>query len=239
MKKVLVIMEVLFCCLAMKAQNLQVHYDFGKHIFPSSQNDRAQVTLTFEHFVPDALGSWFYFIDLDIKDKGMSGAYAEISREFSLSKKLPLSAHIEYNGGINLAGSFQNVALAGIAYNGNTKDFSKIWSIKVLYKQCFGNGKNRPVSGVQFTGVWETHFFNRKLTFSGFVDIWNGYIPEWDAQGQKQGWVILTEPQLWYNFNKHFSLGTEVELSNNFIYRTNDSKQTFLVNPTLAVKYNF
>ena len=51
--------------------------------------------------------------------------------------------------------------------------------------------------------------------------------------------VLLTEPQLWYNFNKHLSVGTEIEISNNFIvnfYKNND--KTFFVNPTLAVKWN-
>lgn len=239
MKKVIVtIIAVLFCAVSM-AQNLQVHYDFGKNLYSNAQADRASVTLTFEQFAPDKLGSWFYFIDLDIKDKGMSGAYTEISREFTLIKKLPFAAHIEYNGGINLAGSFQNAALAGIVYNGNTKDYSKTWSAQILYKQYFGNGRNKPISCVQFTGVWGMNLLQNKLTFSGFVDIWNGYIPEWDAQGQKRGWILLAEPQLWYNWNKRFSIGTEVEISNNFIYRTNNNTNTFFINPTLAIKYNF
>ena len=50
--------------------------------------------------------------------------------------------------------------------------------------------------------------------------------------------VILTEPQFWYNFTPHFSVGSEVEISNNFIYNTYDD-QTFFVNPTVALKWNF
>ena len=50
--------------------------------------------------------------------------------------------------------------------------------------------------------------------------------------------VFLTEPQFWYNFTNHFSVGTEVEISNNFIYNVVDDK-SFFINPTLAVKWNF
>jgi hypothetical protein len=50
--------------------------------------------------------------------------------------------------------------------------------------------------------------------------------------------VVLTEPQLWYNVTSHLSFGTEVEISNNFIYNTYNDK-TFFVNPTLGAKWNF
>ena len=49
--------------------------------------------------------------------------------------------------------------------------------------------------------------------------------------------VMLTEPQLWYNITEHLSVGTEIEVSNNFITNFYDGT-TFFVNPTLAVKWN-
>ena len=86
---------------------------------------------------------------------------------------------------------------------------------------------------MQLTGVWGLNFFNKKLTFSGFIDFWRGE----KANGHGQ-LVVLTEPQLWYNFNQHFSLGTEWEVSNNFIYNTYND-HTFFVNPTIAAKWTF
>jgi hypothetical protein len=50
--------------------------------------------------------------------------------------------------------------------------------------------------------------------------------------------VLLTEPQLWYNATEHFIIGTEVEVSNNFVYNTYNDKK-FFINPPLAVKWNF
>jgi hypothetical protein len=64
------------------------------------------------------------------------------------------------------------------------------------------------------------------MTFNGFADVWSEY-----GLGGKT--VFLTEPQLWYNINKSFSAGGEVEISNNFA-GSND----FEVRPTIAIKWN-
>jgi hypothetical protein len=45
----------------------------------------------------------------------------------------------------------------------------------------------------------------------------------------------LTEPQLWFNIDSHLAVGSEVEISNNFLPGT-DGVQ---INPTLALKWNF
>ena len=54
----------------LKAQNLQVQYDF----------ERGCVTSTVEMFRPDAGGSTYFFVDMDCAPK-MIGAYWEIARE--------------------------------------------------------------------------------------------------------------------------------------------------------------
>ena len=78
-------------------------------------------------------------------------------------------------------------------------------------------------------------FLNNKLRFSGFIDFWRG--EKADGHGCL---VILSEPQLWYNITEHFSVGTEWEFSNNFVYNSDpESTKTFFWNPTLAVKWNF
>lgn len=221
------------------AQNLQVHYDFGKHLYSTDEAGRQSVTATFEQFKADKLGSWFYFIDLDIDNKGMAGAYTEISREFNFYKPCEsgaFAAHVEYDGGLSRgAGSFQQAGLVGAAWNGHSADFSKTYSLQVMYKQFFGNKLYNSYASFQVTGVWGLTFASGKCTFSGFADLWS----------EKAWWgtrhlVFLTEPQLWYNVNQKFSVGTEVEVSNNFIYSAATGKNNdFYVNPTLAVKYNF
>ena len=200
------------------------------------------VTLTFEQFKADHLGSWFWFIDLDMYHDGMKGAYTEISREFTLtstSKSSSLAAHVEYDGGMTTfkdggGTRFQNAVLIGPAWNGHNSDFSATWSVQAMYKQYFKYQESKAYASFQLTGVWGLTFAGGKGTFSGFIDLWRG--EKANRHGQL---VLLTEPQLWYNANKHFSIGTEVELSTHFIFPECASDKSFYVNPTLAVKYNF
>ena len=218
-----------------QAQNIQLHYDFGRNIYSGEEAGRPKVTLTLEQFKADKWGSWFYFVDIDLSRHFTESAYTEISREFNLGQQSPFASHIEYDGGLSRNGSFQQAALVGAAYNGHSADFSKVWSLQVLYKQIFKSYDNtHSFASAQLTGVWSTTFANKKCTFSGFIDFWRGE----KANGHGQ-LVILSEPQLWYNVNEHFSIGTEWEFSNNFVYNVKpDSDKTFFWNPTLGVKWN-
>ncbi len=235
MKKLFFTAIMAIAALAVNAQNIQVHYDFGSKL-NDCEDGRQDVTITYETFKADKLGSWFYFIDLDLNKDGAIGAYTEVSREFNvkqLAESNGLAAHIEFDAGQSIGAQFQSAALVGPAWNWHSADFSKTFSLQVMYKQFFGQ-KNGPdgYASYQLTGVWGLNFLAGKLTFSGFMDFWGGK----KAIDNSNCLVFLTEPQLWYNINKSISVGTEVEISNNFIYAPLNDK--FLVNPTLAVKFN-
>lgn len=240
MKKIIIGGLMAIVAIAAQSQNIQLHYDFGRNIYPDQESGRQKVTICLEQFKADKWGSWYYFVDIDVSRKETMGAYAEISREIKLSSQVPISAHIEYDGGLGsrlagtTSGSYQQSGLIGAAYNGHTGDFNTTWSVQLLYKRFFKDANaNKAFHSAQLTGVWGTNFANNKIRFSGFIDFWRGE----KANGHGQ-LVILSEPQLWYNITDHFSVGTEVELSNNFIYNTYDD-QTFFVNPTLGIKWNF
>ena len=238
MKKLMTIALMTVAALSASAQNIQLHYDFGRNIYSNEEADRQKVTATLEQFKADDWGSWYYFFDVDLTSKTTRSIYTEISREINLSKNLPLAAHVEYDGGLWHApaignGSYQQAGLAGIAYNGHNADFSKTWSVQALYKQFFKSYEGtHSYASFQLTGVWGLNFLDNKMTFSGFIDFWRG-----EKANNHGCLVILSEPQLWYNVNKHFSVGTEVEFSNNFIVNYYNDK-TFFVNPTLGVKWN-
>lgn len=235
MKKLLTIVLMAAAAISGNAQNVQVHYDFGRHLYSDQEEGRQSVTMTLEQFKADKWGSWFYFVDVDFSNKFVEGAYTEISREFNIGKK-GFAAHVEYDGGLNRFGSFQQSALLGGAWNGHSADFSKTYSVQLMYKRYFKSYEyTSAYNSFQLTGVWGLNFAQNKCTFSGFIDFWRG--EKADGHGQL---VILSEPQFWYNFTPHFSVGTEVEFSNNFVYnmKPGDDK-TFFVNPTLAVKWNF
>lgn len=212
-------------------QNLQLHYDF----------DRRSVTSTVEMFRADGSGSTFFFVDLDYSPK-VTGAYWEIARELCFwkeSKASWLSVHVEYNGGLNTqAGSFNNAFLGGLTYSGHSEDWSETWSLSAMYKLIPGTvtaAGDKQDHNFQITGVWNLDFFDHWISFNGFADYWRE-ARAW--QGTK--FIFLAEPQLWVNLNKvrgwdkvNLSLGTEVELSNNFV------RKGFCVMPTLAAKWNF
>lgn len=228
--------------ISAQAQNLQFHYDFGRHIYSSEEATRQTVTLTFEQFKADALGSWFWFIDLDMYSDGMKGAYTEISREFTFATagcNNSFAAHAEYDGGSTTfhdggGTRFQNAALVGPAWNGHNSDFSATWSVQALYKQYFKQGTSPAFASFQLTGVWGFQLADNRFTCSGYVDLWRGR----NSNGHGK-LVMAAEPQFWYNATRHFSVGSEIELSNNFVTPECATGKTFYVNPTVAVKYNF
>ncbi len=209
------------------AQNIQLHYDMGK--------GRGYLTSTVEMFRPDKTGNTFFFIDFNYGDgdvEGVSLAYFEIARCFKLGDS-PFSWHGEYNGGFgqwkdgNASGAYtiSDAWLTGIDYSWNSQDFSKGFSLKVLYKNLANTVDDKPNS-FQLTGVWHLNFAKGKLSFTGFADFWK----EKTDYGK---YIFLSEPQIWFNASSHFSVGSEIELSNDF------NMDGFKVMPTLGAKYTF
>jgi hypothetical protein len=231
MKKNLMIIFV-FASSSILAQNLQVHYDFGK--------DREYLTTTLEMFKPDKLGNTFFFVDMDynVGDvKGISLAYMEIARVLK-TEEMPVGIHVEYNGGFgqfnvdstNLGYRINDSWLAGIDYSINADDFSKGISFKAMYKHIV----DKQDVSFQLTTVWYLHFLNKRMTFSGFADFWKED-SDFNFDGKTDSeFIFIAEPQLWYHINNHFSLGSEIEFSNNFA-----NMEGFNVMPTLGAKWIF
>lgn len=245
MKRLLLLL-LLLATLPVTAQNLQLHYDFGRSLYSeldqtTESDGRATLTSTFELFRPDKVGSTYLFVDMDYDD-GVSGAYWEIAREFCFwqqSKLDWLSLHLEYNGGLDRrVGSYNDAYLLGATYSGHSKDFSKTWSLSMMYKHIPHTVDDRgrhAEANFQITGVWGLTFARGWVTFAGFVDFWREWRP-W----QNTSHILLTEPQLWVNLNRiegwdaiHLSVGGECEMSHNFVGKG------FYAIPTLAVKWNF
>ncbi len=233
MKKVSFLSALLLLTSWLSAQNLQLHYDFGK--------DRKYLTSTVEMFKPDKWGSTFFFVDMDYdvgEIKGVSLAYFEIARSFNLGKG-PLAAHVEYNGGFGQYyagesfGAYQinDAWLAGLDYNFNNEDFTRGITFQLLYKYI----REKHDASFQFTAVWYMHMLNKKLTFTGFADFWKEdmLFPEGERYSTTE-YIFMAEPQLWYNFTEHISVGSEIEIGYNF-----GGVKGFRLNPTLGAKWTF
>lgn len=232
--------------VAAPAQNVQLHYDLGHSLYNDLGN-RPSVTTTVEMFKPDTWGSTYLFTDIDYQRDGVAGAYWEIAREFNVTKNKQWAFHVEYNGGLNSdedtwnATRFQHAVLAGGAWNWHSADFLRTFSVQALWKYYFKNRHYgaRPFNGFQLTEVWGIQFAKGFCTFSGFCDLW--YDPS--ANGK---WIVISEPQFWWNLNKfkgwekiNLSVGTEWELSNNFVWNDKGEHNRFYFIPTIAAKWTF
>ena len=217
----------LLLCGALQAQNVQVHYDFGRAAY-DKLGGRPLWTTTVEMFKPDKWGSTFFFVDMDYKSDGVASAYWEISRELKFWKG-PISAHLEYNGGLPFV---KNAYLAGPTYSYNNAQFTRGFTLSAMYKYI--QKANEP-NNFQLTATWYLHFAHGVCSFMGFADWWR----EPSAVGD---FVFLSEPQFWVNLNRfegiddkfNLSLGSEVEVSYDFAGRDG-----LFVIPTLAMKWSF
>lgn len=233
MKRKYLVVLLLVITTGAYAQNIQLHYDFGK--------DRKYFTTTVEMYKPDKWGSTFFFIDMDynVGDvKGVSMAYWEIARGFNLGKG-PIAAHLEYNGGFgqyytpDYFGAYQinDSWLGGLEYNFNNAEFTRGFTLQVLYKYI----RDKHDASFQLTGVWYLHMLRKRLTFSGFADFWreDGYFTDGNSITETS-YVFQSEPQLWFNFTENISLGSELEIDYNFA-----TVKGFRINPTLGAKWTF
>ena len=239
MKKTLLSVLLVIVSLPIFAQlNVQLHYDFGDAFYGDKLSNRPHLTATVENFKADKWGSTYFFVDLDFGDNTMKSVYAEFSREFNFGK-LPIAAHVEYNGGLSGGGSYNDAYLAGGAWNWANKDFSKTFSLQLLYKYL-ANQQIGSKHSWQVTTVWGIHFAKGFCTFSGYADLWHD-------NSVSGNLVLSSEPQFWFNLyaldsvddDFKLSLGTELELSKNLVWPAEGINNKFYVIPTLAVKWQF
>ena len=239
MKKILLSALLFIACLPMFAQlNVQMHYDLGKTIYGDELSNRPLFTATVENFKADKWGTTFFFIDLDFGDNTMKSVYGEIAREFKLGKT-PFAAHVEYNGGLSGFGSYNDAYLAGAAWNWANKDFSKTFSLQLLYKHL----ANQPSSNKhswQVTTVWGIHFAKGLCSFSGFADLWHD-------NSVTGNLIFCSEPEFWFHLNAlesvdddfKLSVGAEVELTKNMVWPAEGLNDNFYAIPAVGVKWTF
>lgn len=234
MNRLCLLLAALFVWAGASAQNIQIHYDFGSKMH-GDLPARPKITTTVEQFHSDKWGSTFYFVDMNYRDSGIESAYWEISRELILSKSLPMTLHLEYNGGLSNQFSYEQAYLVGATYAYHNKSRTFGLGITPMYKYLAK--QDRPHSA-QLTATWYWHFIEDAFTFTGLADVWG----DRDGAGKSMP-IFVSEPQLWVNLNRfkgfsdrfNLSLGAEVELSYNFLGR----QGRLYAIPTLAAKWTF
>ena len=254
MKKFILPFMLLLVAATLQAQvNVQLHRDFGRTLNSDQESERPNVTTTVEVLHPDRWGTTYFFVDMDYLSDGVAGVFMKFTRDFTLtqvSRQSALVAHLEYNGGMQSAKSsyygnrMQHSLVAGLGWTWHSPDYAKTYLVNVGYRQHFKDHSHEGFAGYHVNQVWKIDFGHRRFTFNGFSELWYNKTPMGKV-------TFLTEPQFWVNLNTlrgmdgvNLSLGTEVEISNNFIYANwlynpTLSHQKFFVNPTLAMKWTF
>ena len=201
------------------SQNLQLHYE--------ASGDREYLVSTLEMFKPDQFGSTFWFVDMEYNTPGVKNgnlAYWEIARSITLPIN-NLSATIQYNDGVASDFPIGQVWLVGLNYY---LDLGFVaLPVDVLYRAA--QGADSP--DFQVTTSWYVPLMDGNIEFSGFFD----FLSQDEFGTEDKEIVILGEPQLWYIANEHLSIGTEVEISNNFVFGA-DGIQAL---PTVGLRWTF
>lgn len=242
MKRYFLLGLAIWAAMTATAQlNVQVHYDLGHDLYGQELSTRPRVTATVENFTPDRWGNTFFFIDADFGGHFVKSVYGELARELRFWEA-PFAAHLEIDGGLNGAtGSFDNAYLIGPAWNWASKDYSKTFSMQLMYKYMAHRRNHGGCShSVQLTEVWGVHFAKGLCTFSGYCDLWYD-------KGVSGHLVLMAEPQFWVNLwalprindNAKWSVGTEVEISNNLVWPSDGINNRFYAIPTVAMKWTF
>jgi hypothetical protein len=147
--------------------------------------------------------------------------------------------HLEYNGGIGIAEgtpygyTINNAFLLG----GETPfQWGNDWqSASLCYRY---NAFTKPSHDVQFSFYWGKNFLQDKFRFSGNFVLFTQNRNRGDAStvnltGKKI--LFWGQPQIWFNLNKTFSIGSQITL----YYNIYSYSENMLIYPTAAIKYQF
>jgi hypothetical protein len=248
MKKLLIILCLITPLLA---QNLQVHYQL--------RGDKQYISTTLEQFTGDKLGLTYWFISADytslsgennVLNGNMTSIYGEFYRFFNIPKTGGFMAGIQYADGFMIYPNYLlSTVIEGDPLNTLGLSYGRYWMVGLAYNVPIG--KMHVLTSIwakkkqgydydwQLTLAWGHNFWEDRLTFNGFFDVW-GERESVDEDNPSSinpyKVVLLTEPQLYYNFNSHLAVGVRTQISYNFEYGYDGQ---FRFAPSVAARWNF
>lgn len=233
-----------------EAQNIQLHYDFGRHLYPEAQQGRPNTMITIEQQSVDKFGDTFYFADFTFKSQGAVTANWKFLRNLKFWNG-PLAWHLRYDGGMRFVNtgisdndpraaiSIKDAFFTGMSYTYLSVDRKLMLQGIGAYKYI---KQHDSPHNWEATLVWKYAPGNGVFSATGFVTFWReGHQWRSPMGVESTQYKFMTQPQFWCNLNKikgvsehlKLSIGTEVRISQNV-----DAKQ-WIVAPTLALKWNF
>lgn len=225
-------------------QNIQLHYDFGRHLYPQSLEGRPYLMTTLEQKTIDKFGDTFYFVDMTYLNQGGVSANWKFLRNLRFWQA-PISWHVRYDGGLRFVNanaappvgsqaiSFNDSFFTGVTYHWKTADRRLIINATLSYKYI---KKHPSPHNWEAVAVWNYSPRRRVFNATGFAEVWQ----ERDFRFATR-YKFMSQPQFWLNLDKvkgfspdlRLSVGSEVRISNNI------DKKGWAVIPTLALKWSF
>ena len=243
MKRLLFLPLALMAITTLSAQELQLHYD-PRHTLDPSHNAHNYPSLFFQYFKNQDSGksfikpgSFLLQAKADFQGAGhnISQAYIQVSQSIRCWKP-PVFLSLQYSGGLGITEPKQysyyinNTFSIGLAYPFQWKG---AWLSAVLnYKYIL---YAKPTHDPLFTLYWWSGYFHYKVEFAGDFSVWTENKDHGDvytAGHRGKRFFFFAEPQLWYNIDKTFSLGTRIDM----YYHINTPDDRFQVYPTAAVR---
>jgi len=237
--KTLSLLFLVFFSLSIRAQQLQLHYDF-RHAIDPSQNRRNYATLVFEYFKSnDSTGSFLLKMQTDFtgENSNIGQLFLQVSKNLRYWRP-PLYISLTYSGGLGVAPPSYGYYLTnsfgvGVAYPFQWKG---AWiSTSLVYRY---NAFPRPSHDPQVTFYFGKGFFQYKLMVAGSLVGWSenrDQGTDYTAGREGKKIAFFGDPQIWLKLGKSISVGSRI----NLYYHTLTNDNRLQVYPTLALKNQF
>lgn len=241
--KQIILMPLCLFVLQAFSQTLQLHYDL-RHTIDPVHNGRNFPTLFFEYFKSQTdtssfikPGAFLFKMEADLQgDKNNVGkAYLQTSQSFRLWKPKVLVS-VQYSGGLGVTQPKQYSYYIGNSL-GIGPSYSYRWLGAYLSTALYytHNFLTKSSNDMMLSFYWWKGFFNYRMEFAGDFELYTlnknqGDDFTRDLKGKTVS--FFGEPQVWFNLNKSFAIGSKQLL----YYHVTTAENIFYVYPSVAVK---
>jgi len=239
------IILLILCLFALRAfpQSLQLHYDLRHTVSPKT-NPQNFPTLFFEYFKAQTDTTSFIkpvaFLfkmeaDLQGSKNNIGKAYIQTSQSFRFWKpKVFLS--VQYSGGLGVTEPKQYSYYIGNSLGigpGYSFQWRGAYFTAMLYYTR--NFLSKPGNDVMASFYWWKGLFNYKMEFAGDFELYTLNRNQGDELTRNLKGKMVSffgEPQVWFNLNKSFALGSKQLL----YYHVTTTANVFRIYPSAAVR---
>lgn len=233
------------CLFVLRAfpQSLQLHYDL-RHTVDPAHNAQNFPTLFFEYFKSQTdtssfikPGAFLFKVEADLQgnNNNIGKAYLQTSQSFRMWKPKVLVS-VQYSGGLGVTEPKQYSYYIGNSL-GIGPSYSYQWlgayfSTTLYYTHNF---LAKSSNDIMLSFYWWKSFFNYRMEFAGDFELYTlnkNQRDDFTMNFKGKTVSFFGEPQVWFNLNKSFALGSKQLL----YYHVTTTEDIFQVYPSVAVK---